>query len=1233
MESLLSQVQNEIQNTQVNNAQLDTVKSESEDHFSDSELQGRAFRDESLSYSIYNKSMNFINNDEYNLDENFDDTQKDEMFKKKQGLIHEDFKDYIYDTARNSEHMSILLNEFERETKLENELEDLGIKGIAMRMFGSLSDAPLLLATAVTAEVTVPTLMVGASTTFFKRALMGAGTSLVFDAILDNIGEKDVKPLDYAIGAVTGCGINGVMRADPFLRDTSKRAIQRTLKTKKLNKNLLKASTDEEKEMITKKHIKDLNLNSEEKITINQSLANMEEQVQHGIMDNDLFNRFRTDTAYLTQTSESDTLSMIGKHMYIDGTLQQNQVNRMSGLEMGGILEEQLSSSSILNFQPMVNSFAKDAYGQGSVRARFGQANDVVSVIAGNVQMNRMLYNTSDDNAILLAKTQFNENGLSSELSEQYAKDLVDTLKKDALDSHRILKTNGKKGFEDDMIKTNDRYMPIQYDKNMKQNLENKGIKYKHFRSFIEDSLVSRMKQDNPKIDMNHLETKQLLDLLTDAMSSGIWHNKDGFNGNTDSFDDYLKRLLNADPERYKALGDILLSPKKIKQKDGSVFVQTKSPLDYSYRKTVKTEDGKEVEFGFDDLVNKNYFGIKTVYSRKMGGNLSLERTSLKNINTKNRVELDVLNKDIKALREALRQDAYMDSNENVANTMATFGDKYKDVEKDLDTLVRDIDDTYKEVYKQAIVKTKSELKKETPKEEFNKLVLENYEAMKKEINFDRINTLKDKVQRIEVEDVHTLDTRDGRDFIRTKIETELKEKGVSQSKVNSEMTRFNEMVNELQGNPTATDPFGTATQMQRIMKNMNIARLLGQVGFTMSAELASSMFHSGFKNFIEHSSFGKLIGQMRTGKMTDNLTQEIQTYMDLGTQLTKAIGSNRYDHDYNMAGIHSSQSTQNMLDKIEGISEKFSEATLVVGGVKPLSAWMEDVISKQTINNITMMLGKKAKLSKRDILDLNEYGIDMGMVKRIQGQFELFGETQKATFGSKSKVSKLNFDNWKDEEAQLLLINATRRITNTIIQKSNMGDKIGIVSGGKLFRNGLFGKFALELKDYMLTAYVKQLGRSVSRADIYTAGLLMSQAGALYMSTSIQNVINYAGNEDKLEESMEIENLTRNVFNKLPLSSIIPTIADTGLNAFTGETIFQQSRYSSPVQNFTMSLPSADLATKTFKALSIPFRSTFGEDGFTKNDYNTLLGLSPLGNTYGIRSINESIKSELEGK
>ena len=1185
---------------------------------------GRSIKNESLSYQIKQKFDDAMDN-RFTDDPDFDEASKKQIYKDFKGNIHPRFEKYLMSNSNSAAEFESNLRYLEEETFKQNELESMGIGEVAINIGSNLIDIPLLLATRGAAVTAAPKILSGTMNHMGKRALIGGGIEVGLETLKDFASEYDRNAVDYALGFTFGAGVSAIFKDKSLIADASRRTINKTLNIDELNKKTANAASDEEKQIIVSEHMKELDLGKD--VSFQQAKKNLEDE-KIAKFDNGAFDKLRVDLAYLTAKSESKIMQDFADNLFIDGTLQSNQANKITGAEIAGMIEDRIIDGYSQESYKTALKFGELAFGQGVIKTRLGNISQEISNIAGEAQMMRNLYGSSKQETVeyinsrllkLADQRVMNDEAILGQI-QAIAKQIDNTSSKAFTNAHDVLSKQGKAGFADGVIPKTEEYMPIIYNRNMSAILESKGLNYGHFSQFIQDSFLKKMKIDGIALNEDQLAAARA---AAKGVASKIWKNKDSTSYSNQSYDDVFKQELKSE-----GLSDEFITAITKASEDSVIAKAGKKRAMLDYSSKMNFNNGKtDVELSFMDLVEKDLTGVVAQYARKMGGTTALEKIKFK----KKVNDLTGIKKISSELREALKSGDSAKINKAYENLEKSFPDTAEEIK----ALTEKVAIIYKQVAAKSHKETSEQLK-DAGMDEFKAGSVEYDDVFEKvfqrnlgSVDMEAINK---EFKELSTKDVEIdLGTTGNINTARGWIEEELVEAGATAGQRQSDLTRFDNIVKELQGIPTAEDPFSTLSQAQRIMKNVNIARLLGQTGWTMSAELASTVVESGLRNFMEFSSFKTMFRQFRTGEIDDVLAQEIQTYVGLGNTLNRAVGVNKYEHDYSISDLGVSASKREaILGGLENLSEKATEATLLFGGVKPLTAAFESVLAKSMIHQILDIAKKGGKITESDKKLLNELGFDEVFSARIFNQIAKHGKLEPRKWSNGHKVQSMGMDKWDDQEAQDLLINGLRRRAHTIVQRSNMGDKVGTAIGENLMKNTIYGRFFLELKDYLITSYVKQLGRVIKRGDVHSVGLVAAQASALMVASAMQNYTNFAGNKEKLEKSFEPDNFARTVLGRMPAASYIPTIIDNGLRLTTGDTVFSSNRYHSGVQDAFMSMPSVDLLQKAGSVFSLPYKATIG-DGVGSKELNDIVGLLPLGNTYGVRTLKEYVNQELD--
>lgn len=1205
-------------------------------------------------------------------DLDFTEDNKKEIWATQQDTrtIDPKYMKYVFD-ARNAGEFQSRINEMEQETRYEKE------GGILWDMAATAFDLPLIGGAAKLMEKSFPVFSVARNQSPLARAKFGATAETGYTAIQDYAGIEDKEFLDYATNAGAMALMSSMIKGQTLLAHTATRAIDREVGLKELGDKLKDVTDEATRASITKQHLNEKQLSSNNYKTIDGAITELDNKITSGKLENSVYNNLRFDLAKVTRGSKANTMQSISNQGFIDRTLQNNNVNQRSADEVGVQTEQSLLAHHETLHKPNIQKFGELLYKDTGKtgwwdRSRFGSVKTKYMDLIGKTQMRRTLGKISDQEAEdeLFAGFMTHFGGRETVIDEAraLAKSTVDSMSKFSESTHDVLSSKGKLGFVDKTIPKSKQYMPIMYDANMAQNLADKNIKYNDFEEFIYDSMVSQAGKTGIEIKDMSLEDLATLKGVAKATSRAIWKNKEHYLAPNSSFEGVMRKAMKQEGLSDEVIENMLGKTKDITKK-GSPYTEKRTPLDYTFEKELDI-DGKKVVLSFEDLVQTNADVVTNKYARKMGGAVTREKINvsvggkraefdevftevrqlakqpIKQLASINN-QLDKLHKakdsDAKAKRieELEREKEALNANieEKARRLAATFTDDVEpeDISSAYSILTGHVN-KYKEVAAQVHkdMRRKKETKKALGEEEYNKRFEQYYnEATDTRKNDDLRLFHKEQNEAIDKLTAEEVSLSEDVDIakVRSQIDRELRDAGSSDREINAELTRFDEIMKEWKGEPTAVDPSSIGTQLMRIGKNLNIARLLGQTGFTMGFELGGAMFHTGARNFMEFSSTKQLVSQMKHGTHDDELMQTIQTHMGLGDELLKSIGATVYDHAYTIKDLHSTGWGSHVVDSIEKFSEKASEATLMVGGVKPLTAYLEMTMAKDTVNNLTMGFMRKNGLSKAHKKTLNELGINEEMLNRIQNQFNKYGSTETKEWSRGQKVKSLNFEKWDDDAAKEMLITAVRRTTNVMVQKSYLGDKVGATTQGSLFKNTLLGQAALELKDYMITAYTAQLGRGLGRRDAYQAGLMASQIAIGGSTLLMQNHINFAGNPEKLAESVEPANIARAIVGKMPITSYSTMMADSASMLIGGDPIFTNSRYHSGLQGSVNSLPMYDLIKKGSDIFSIPWDLASGlyngEDMISNKNIKSAFGVAPMGNTIFARPIKEWLLSK----
>ena len=1018
----------------------------------------------------------------------------------------------------------------------------------ALNSLAGLVDMPVYIAIGMAIEASAPVAVVTAMSSAGRRALFGGLSGIANSYILDKLSTREVSNSEYALNAILGGITYSLIKPNYYFKDTAVRAFNRIVDYDKLAKAKTKEEADEIIEQGFKKlKQEDISFNNND---IDNIIATYQDEVKKGTFDSEVFNKLRFDLRHYVSNSPSKTFSLLSNSFFHDKSLFGNAINKITAQELKMNIEDELIGKLNNGLRELVFKIDKNFLN------RYSNATDELSDILGTIQLRRTINEEyTDEEAI---------NDLMIEISkkfkieptkvEQLAKDSLAFIKEYSEYTYDVLSRYGSDGFDGKTIKKTDRYFHIDYRDDIPHIITDLGGNKKDLQKLIFEAFKNKLEKDKSILELakDIVYSKKNIDNLSKDQIEELIKKEEKnitkqLKKQAKEFTEYLWNRHNAYREEYNPILTLFIGNK-----------YTKHRLDIDRTTKITLSNGNILNF--EHLSNKNFLTNFIKYARKMSGETALSKVKIpitKNIhiNTIKKALNDIINTEDFEIFENIDKLKEIESFKKIADKIGN--------EKAHELIMSALDYS---------IKNKS-LKDFTKTKEYKEIA--NYNL--------KLNTL-------------------GIEETRKKIAEELHEKmlngEITKGQLEDELTRFDNLIKIFKGIPINDNPHSMAHRGFKIVSNFNIFRLLGMTYIPMMAEFGRVIYTTTALNIFDRFHILKeIIKQASRGNLNDKIIQEMQLYMGIGRELHNIIGSRYFDESFNIVN-----KSGKIIDKLERGSEKLADITLVLGGIKPLTAVLETMIGYDTI--IKFSRGIFNGLTKNQQKFLNELGISEEVSKAIYENMKKYSKIKN------DKLVELNINKW-DNNTRMLFINAVKRYTHTVIQKSYIGDKVGsILLSDKIFSETMFGKLALELKNYMITAYATQLGRVINRKDLYMFGYLVSSIVALTAGYIAKEYLINQNNKERLKKRLEPKRIAVEVFNAIPEANYLPLIADTIYNGITGNSLFYQSRMSKPVDSFIRSMPTIDLLNRVF---SIPKNIYDTASGNIKqSDINNLFGLMP---------------------
>lgn len=1114
----------------------------------------------------------------------------------KQGLVgkmHPDFIDSLMDRAVSQEHLDALMPLWTEKSDRQYYSESQPfINSLGLGIGAEVTNLPVYWA----AMLAAPELAAVASATWATRFIAAATGEAVATGAKDLFGEHDKDKYDYLFNSMFagffGSAIGREFKnTDTLIADEVKKQAGITAE---VEKQILQ--NPQNKEQIVKEAYEKRN----QEVMDRSLFDEIDEAIEYSTSNimHKAITAARQDIAAMTSRSESPTMKAFSDSFFPDPTAKNLNKNASDLATTFERTKAVMFADLLKSFGKLERDFAElskknqDMMNNGNN----GPADKKFSELYGTVQAMRSLGVQGELDELVEMAIKKNGYNTSKELSA-IVKEGVNAAEKLVLKQHQLLKEAGMKKFGDDGIKPNPNYMHIVHDRGYITRLRSQGVSASQIATAVSNSMRKGLVAKGVEVDEELL--KVIGYRFYNAMTESKIDAGKTFNG---MLDDMLDDS-SIDAITKNKINEMKNSTPYSKEKGLGKATETRTTLDYSHVETVKVK-GKDVDINIFDIVSKDFKSSTNAYIRKMAGASVLEKTKWKqNIKPLTKEERAFM---VEQSPEMLKVKKEL---EDIQNIKLQLIDAQRALDGLLDSLLTSKD---KAALQKLIDDNQAIINDLISKIDTEPVIMKKLNDLRKQL----VGEDKLKEQKL-VADRTLSTTTDMADFIsqmQKEINDKVEEGVYSAAKGKAEMVRINTVLKELQGIPTAQNPDGFMQQANRIFQNVNIGRLLTQTAFTMGGEIASVGMESGYKNMLKSfPQIKSVLNAYRTGSIDDKAMAEIQEFTGMFNEMYQSPRAYEQAHEYSPLGT---SNTRPKMDWIESKSEAFAEFTLMVGGIKPITAATRAAYAQGVMKK--MRGGAVGQ------------GNDTVNYQKMMHEFGFSKETEEAIYTEIRKHDDgitMNFKDW-DVETRNLLLDGVVRKADMVIQKKNIGDRMGWVLGDSdyLLEDTVGGKVVMSLKSFALTAFTKQAGRLAGRADMFAALTLISQLAIGSLLYTSKSALNYAGNQDKLDKALEPEQVMLSTIAMLPAASLFPQAIDTVSTTFTDKPIFGHSRNSGQITDQFSSLPAIDLMNQLLNVASIPVQGS--KKGFDElSTYDPLLKITGAGGFIGAKTLVEASK------
>lgn len=434
------------------------------------------------------------------------------------------------------------------------------------------------------------------------------------------------------------------------------------------------------------------------------------------------------------------------------------------------------------------------------------------------------------------------------------------------------------------------------------------------------------------------------------------------------------------------------------------------------------------------------------------------------------------------------------------------------------------------------------------------------------------------------------------------------------QAKRDFELANLDTIYKNIVGVPIEKDITSTTATILRNLRKYNYANVFNQVGFSQIPELGNIIGTAGIRTFVKYiPEFKNILTRAKTGKLTNEFLDEIET-------LVSGTGSNRLIDSV----INRTDDFAGMTTKVGRVEKTLDVATRITSDFSGFHA--VDTLSRRlatitSFDKLARHATGKLKLTASDIKRYRNIGFSD---EELQAVFKNIREKSSFIEGGLTgrKIRRLNVDDWDDQDLVNKMSLYMNRHLRRVIQENNYGEMIALGT-----KEGSLSKTLLQFRNFVLTAYAKQLQHGLHMRDFTFFSSVMSStmiASLVYVAQQYVQSIGKTGEEkdEFLEERLSPEAIGGATFQRNTYSTLIPAVMDMALYYSGNDTLFNY-RSSGLETNLWTGNPTYSLLQKTGGAIRSTGKAIFDDEyDFSKRDAYKWLRILPYQNMLGVRNV-----------
>ena len=413
-----------------------------------------------------------------------------------------------------------------------------------------------------------------------------------------------------------------------------------------------------------------------------------------------------------------------------------------------------------------------------------------------------------------------------------------------------------------------------------------------------------------------------------------------------------------------------------------------------------------------------------------------------------------------------------------------------------------------------------------------------------------------------------------------------------------------------------------TYEQVGRILRNLNFARLMGQVAFAQIQDLTQSIAVTGWRTAL--SSMPGLRAFTRRaadGKLNDSDFRFLED-LGIGTDWMRSRGP-AMDDMGSPVGNYRDPGLQKFLDRAEHWSHSAGRFTNLMSGMSSIMTF----IHRQGAMSIMMSFAREAAgKSGINAKRLAVLGVDPQMRGRILDEIKKGWDRTGGGTGTKRGeiAARMDLDRWDPEVRnafEYAIFEGSRRIALE-----------GDPGMSRALLNTTTGKILTQFRTFAINSWTQNTLHNLHMKDIGTFTNIVTSsvlAGITwYGLASLRSIgMSPSQKEEYLEQNLRAEKVLLAGIGRTAFSSLMPTMVDTALQVLGQEPLFNDFRTTGQTYrlfDFNAN-PTVDLLNRSARLLG-----SVMDGEISASDFRNAMGILPLNNFLPMAWFKNAVAGEL---